>query len=51
MKISSAIVTVLRAPLRKVAPHGVREAVLLAAGRVLGLGHGTNASGNNRSQR
>jgi hypothetical protein len=36
---------------RKVAPHGVREALLLAAARVLRVGHGTNKSGNNLSQR
>jgi hypothetical protein len=42
---------VVTAPLRRIAPHGLREAALLAAARILGFAHKTNASGNNMSQR
>jgi hypothetical protein len=43
--------TLVQAPLKKLAPHGVREAALLAAAKLLGVAHRTNASGNNLSQR
>ncbi len=42
---------VLLAPLRKVAPNGVREAVVQVAAKVVGMAHKTNPSGNNMSQR
>jgi hypothetical protein len=42
---------VLRAPLARVAPTGVRNAVRDAVAKVLSVAHKTNASGNNMSQR
>jgi hypothetical protein len=47
----AALRAVARAPVRKLAPNGVREALLLAAAKVLGVAHKTNPSGNNMSQR
>ncbi len=49
--VAKAARAVIAAPLKKLAPHGVREAALLAAAKVLGVAHKTNASGNNLSQR
>jgi hypothetical protein len=49
--VSSLAKAVLLAPLKKVAPNGVREAALLLAAQVLGVAHKTNRSGNNMSQR
>ncbi|MDP2310750.1 MAG: hypothetical protein Q8P18_32330 [Pseudomonadota bacterium] len=43
--------TLLLAPLRKLVPRGVREAVVQTAAKVLGVAHKTNPSGNNMSQR
>ena len=42
---------VLVAPLRKVVPHGLREAVVQTAAKVVAVAHKTNPSGNNMSQR
>jgi hypothetical protein len=42
---------IVTAPVRAVAPNGVREAALLAAAKLLGVAHKTNPSGNNMSQR
>ncbi|MES2640531.1 MAG: hypothetical protein V4850_13645 [Myxococcota bacterium] len=41
----------LLAPLRKVVPRGVREAVVQTAAKVVSVAHKTNPSGNNMSQR
>jgi len=49
--VLEAVRAALRVPVRKVAPNGVREAVVLAAARLLGVAHRTNPSGNNMSQR
>lgn len=49
--VLSLVRVVVSAPVRKLAPNGVREAALLTAAKVLGFSHRTNASGNNLSQR
>ena len=49
--LKAALLAPIRPIVRTVAPHGVKEAALLVASRVLGVAHRTNASGNNMSQR
>jgi hypothetical protein len=48
---ANLVKAVLLAPLRKVAPDGVREAAVQVAAKVVGVAHKTNPSGNNMSQR
>lgn len=49
--VKDVVLAPLRASVRKLVPHGVREAAVRAAAKVLGVAHKTNPSGNNMSQR